>query len=82
MAFGPDGLMYAVELDEASWFAVEALNPPTTGTINACDVAAHACVAVATGLPTPTAVAFGKDGKLRSTEYALTPPLVRMVEIA
>lgn len=81
MAFGPDGLLYVVELDEASWFAVEVLNTPTTGTINACDVATHACVVLHAGLVSPTAITFGKDGKLWSTEYALAPPLARVVEI-
>ncbi len=81
LAFGPDGLLYVVELDEASWFAVEVLNQPTTGTINACDVSTHACVEVAAGLASPTAITFGKDGKLWSTEYALAPPLAGVVEI-
>lgn len=81
LAFGPDGLLYVVELDEASWFSVEVLNHPTTGTINACDVATLACVELATGLASPTAITFGKDGKLWSTEYALAPPLARVVEI-
>lgn len=81
MAFGPDGLLYVVELDEATWFAVEVLHAPTTGTINACDVAAHACTVLQGGLPTPTAITFGKDGTLWSTEFALAPPLARVVAI-
>ena len=81
LAFGPDGLLYVLELDEASWFAVEVLNTPTTGTINACDVATLACVELRTGLASPTAITFGKDGKLWSTEYALAPSLARVVEI-
>ena len=81
LAFGPDGLLYVVELDEASWFAVEVLMTPTTGTINACDVNTHACIELKSGLVEPTAISFGKDGKLWSTEYALTPPLARLVAI-
>jgi hypothetical protein len=81
LAFGPDGLLYVVELDESTWFAIEVLGHPTTGTINACDVAAHACVELATGLVAPTAITFGKDGKLWSTEYGVIPPLARVVEI-
>lgn len=81
MAFGPDGLLYVVELDEASWFAVEVLNQPTTGTIDACDIATHACVALAAGLASPTAIAFGKDGRLWSTQDALAPAIARVVEI-
>ncbi len=81
IAFGPDGLLYVVELDEATWFAVEVLNAPTTGTINACDITTLACLEVQSGLAMPTAITFGKDGKLWSTEYALVPPLARVVEI-
>jgi len=81
LAFGPDGLLYVVELDEASWFANEVLGQPTTGTINACDVTTHACLVHKSGLVSPTAITFGKNGKLWSTEYALTPPLARVVEI-
>jgi hypothetical protein len=42
LAFGEDGTLYVVELDEASWFAVEALPPGSAvgGTVNACDLAA------------------------------------------
>jgi hypothetical protein len=81
LAFGPDGLLYVVELDESTWFVIEALGHPTTGTINACDVTAHACVELATGLVAPTAITFGKNGKLWSTEYAVIPPMARVVEI-
>jgi hypothetical protein len=81
LAFGPDGLLYVVELDEASWFAIEVLGHPTTGTINACDVGTHACLPLATGLASPTAITFGKDGKLWSTANAVVPPLASVVEI-
>lgn len=80
LKFGPDGLLYVVELDEATWFAIEVLGHPTTGTINACDIATHACVALAS-LTAPTAITFGKDGKLWSTEFAVIPPMARVVEI-
>ena len=69
-----------MELDEATWFAIEALGQPTTGTINACDIATLACVELAS-LTAPTAITFGKDGKLWSTEFAVIPPLARVVEI-
>lgn len=81
MAFGPDGLLYVVELDEASWFSIEVLNHPTTGTINACDVVTKACLAFAPGLASPTAITFGKDGRLWSTSNALAPPLAQVIEI-
>jgi hypothetical protein len=81
LAFGPDGLLYVVELDEATWFAVEVLGQPTTGTINACDIVTKACLVLEAGLQTPTAITFGKDGKLWSTHHALAPPLAGVVEI-
>jgi hypothetical protein len=80
LAFGPDDLLYVVELDEASWFAPE-VGSPTTGTINACDVGTLSCVDVETDLVLPTAITFGKDGTLWSTEFALIPPLARVVAI-
>jgi hypothetical protein len=82
MAFGPDGLLYVVELDENSWFAANL--PPAAlagGTINACDVEAPACVEVAAGMPLPTAIAFGKDGTLWSTENGPVPGLATVVEV-
>jgi hypothetical protein len=81
LAFGPDGLLYVVELDEASWFAGDVLGSPTTGTINACDVDTLVCVEVKADLVLPTAIAFGRKGKLWSTEFALIPPLARVVAI-
>jgi hypothetical protein len=82
MAFGPDGLLYVVELDENSWFAAN-LGPSAQagGTINACDVEAPACVEVATGMPLPTAITFGKDGTLWSTEFGPVPGAATIVEV-
>jgi hypothetical protein len=81
LAFGPDGLLYVVELDEASWFAGEVLGSPTTGTINACDVDSLSCFAVKDDLVLPTAITFGTDGSLWSTEFAVIPPLAGVVQI-
>ncbi len=81
LAFGPEGLLYVVELDEASWFAGEVLNSPTTGTINACDIDTLTCIEVETSLVLPTAITFGKDGTLWSTEFAVVPPLARVVAV-
>jgi hypothetical protein len=82
MAFGPDGLLYVVELDENSWFAANL--PPQAlagGTINACDVTAPACVVVAGGMTLPTAITFGKDGTLWSTENGPVPGQATVVEV-
>lgn len=75
LAFGKDGTLYVVEFDEASWFAIEALPPgkEVGGTVNACDLAAGACVPVATNLTMPVAVSIGKDGEVFALVGALIP---------
>ena len=81
MAFGPDGLLYVVELDENSWFATTLpWQPLAGGTINACDITAPACHEVA-GLVLPTAITLGKDGTLWSTEFGAVPGMATVVEI-
>jgi hypothetical protein len=82
LAFGPDGLLYVVELDENSWFAAN-LGPEAMagGTINACDVENPGCVEVATGIPLPTAITFGKDGRLWSTEFGPVPGMATVEEV-
>ena len=81
LAFGPDGLLYVVELDEASWFAGELPGGPTTGTINACDIDLLVCIEVESDLVLPSAITFGKDGTLWSTEFALIPPFAGVIAI-
>lgn len=81
LAFGPDGKLYVVELDELSWFAIEALGVVAGGTINACDLSSLSCVEVATGIPIVTAITFGKDGRLWATRNALIPGLATVVEV-
>ena len=71
--FGPDGTLYVVELDEASWAAVEIFQTPAGGTVNACDVTAGTCTEAASGLLIPTAVAVDKRGNLSVAVEALLP---------
>lgn len=73
MAFGPDGLLYVAELDDAGWAAVEIFHAPTGGRITACDVDTGTCQPVATGIPVLTAIAFDDDGALWATRNALAP---------
>ena len=73
LAFGPDGLLYVAEFDEASWAAVEIFGAGDGGTINACDVDTLVCDEVATGINQLTGITFGKDGTLYATQNALTP---------
>lgn len=74
LAFGPDGTLYVVELDEASWFAVEVLTHRMLGgTVNACDLDAGTCTTLAADLPMPTAVSMGNDGQVYAVIGALIP---------
>jgi hypothetical protein len=82
LTFGPDGSLYVAELDEASWAAVEILQAPTGGTINACDIATLTCGEVASGIPILTAITFGKDGTLWATRNALTPGQAEVFEVS
>ena len=83
IAIGPDGTLYVTELDEASWAAVEILQTPTGGTINACEWGSFpfACDEVATGLMIPTATAIGNDGTLYTTIWSLVPGLADVVAV-
>ena len=80
MAFGPDGLLYVLEFDEASWFAVE-LGLGVGATINACDLDSLICEEVVSGLPIATAIAFDKRGGLWATQNALIPGLATVVAV-
>jgi hypothetical protein len=88
LQFGPDGTLYVTELDEASWAAVEILQAPTGGTINACEWGSFpfSCIEVAGGadlpfLPIPTASTIGADGQLYATVWSLVPGLADVVAV-
>lgn len=72
LAFGPDGFLYVVELDEASWLAVSGggFAPAAGGTVNRCNVGTGSCTTVATGLSLPTAVTVDKAGTVWVAEHA------------
>jgi hypothetical protein len=73
LAFGPDGLLYVVELDEGAWAALEIFGTPKGGTINQCNVKTGYCRTVADKLPITTAIAFDRRGALWATQNALLP---------
>lgn len=82
LAFGPDGLLYVVELDENSWFAANVgAQALAGGTINACDLDTLTCDTVAHPMALPTAITFGKDGTLWSTEFGPVPGAATIVEV-
>jgi hypothetical protein len=81
LAFGRDGRLYVAELDEASWAAVEILQSPTGGTINACSLATHACTEVETDIPILTSITFAKRGSLWATRNALIAGQVEVFQV-
>lgn len=84
LQFGKDGKLYVVELDEASWFAIEPGSPiaPLGGTINRCSIGgvSLSCTTRASGLPIPTAIAFDR-GTLYATLFALVPGQAQVARI-
>jgi hypothetical protein len=79
VAFGPDGRLYVVEYDEASWLGA-VLGFPEGGTISACDASAT-CVVVAENLSLPSAITFDKRGGMWLLESNIISPTVRRVEL-
>jgi len=67
-AFGPDGLLYVLELSNAPGF-------PTPGAGKVVRVKADGSIQdVATGLVVPTAMTFGPDEKLYVSNFGAAPP--------
>lgn len=86
LAFGPDGTLYVVEFDEASFAAAElsiffGLPPAFAGgTINACDAHGGGCTVVASPL-LPTAVAVDKTGTAYATVNSLIPGMAEVIAL-
>ena len=83
ITFGPDGTAYVVELDEASWLAVE-VGPAAMagGTVNACDSSTWTCTESATELTMPIAVATNASGAVFVAISALVPGEAEVIELA
>ena len=81
LAFGPDGTLYVVELDEASWLAVELGFSTPGGTVNACNPASGACMELATGLPMPIAAAVDRSGTVYEAIRALVPGAASVIQL-
>lgn len=82
IAFGPDGTLHVVEIDEASWLAVEfAQGAMLGGTVNGCDLATSTCTEEATGLTIPIAVAIKGSGRVFAAVGALIPGQAAVIEI-
>ena len=81
LAFGPDGSLYVVELDEASWAAVEFQLPGLGGTVNKCNLSPFSCTEVATELPMPIAVALTRSGAVFAAVSVLVPGAAEVIEL-
>ena len=67
LAFGPDGRLYAAQIDNQSWLAVElavfeGLPIPLGGSVVACNLATTSCETVVSGPPVLTTITFRNDG--------------------
>jgi hypothetical protein len=80
ITFGPDGTLHVVELDEASWLALE-LGFGTGGSVNACTWGSFACDVEAGDLPIPMAAAVTKSGRVFAAILALVPGEARVIAI-
>ena len=86
LTFGPDGTLYVVEIDEASFLAVELAGfglPGLTlgGTVNACDSSTWTCAEAATELPIPIATAIDRDGTVYAAIFALVPGAAQVIAL-
>jgi hypothetical protein len=72
LTFGPNGTLYVVELDEASWLAMQN-GQGVGGSVNACDPATWSCNQVATGLFMVTSATVGRNGTVSVVTNALIP---------
>lgn len=80
--FDADGMLHVVEIDEASWAAVEfAPEAMLGGTVNACDLATSTCTEEAAGLTIPIAVAIKGSGRVFVAVSALIPGEAAVIEI-
>jgi hypothetical protein len=81
LRFGPDGTLYVVELDEASWAAVEFGFGSVGGTVNACDPTTWTCTVVAANLPIPMAATVEQDGTVFVAINALIPGAAQVISL-
>jgi hypothetical protein len=81
LTFGPDGTLYVVELDEASWAAVEFPFPGLGGTVNACNPSTWACSQRATGLPMPIAATVDRHGNVFVAINVLVPGAAEVIAL-
>jgi hypothetical protein len=81
LTFGPDGTLYVVEIDEASWAAVEFGVGSLGGTVNACNPTTWTCSQVATGLSMPVGAAVDRRGEVYVTINTLIPGAAQVIKL-
>lgn len=86
LTFGPDGTLYVLEMDEASFMAVELAffglpGLAQGGTLNACSPVSGSCSEVATDLDIPLAVAVDQHGMIFAAVQALIPGMAQVVTL-
>ncbi|MDX1555589.1 MAG: ScyD/ScyE family protein [Xanthomonadales bacterium] len=79
LAFGPDGMLYVVEFDEAGWLAATG-GGAVGGTVNRCNTSTGSCSEVASGLFFPSAIDFDKRGQLWLLEANVIAPQIRTLD--
>jgi hypothetical protein len=84
LSFGWDGTLHVVELDEASWFAVEN-QTPTAGTVTACKrqrrTGTWTCDVEAAGLFMPMAATVDFRGRVHVVTSALVPGAAEIITL-
>jgi hypothetical protein len=73
LAFGPDGKLYAAQLDDAGWPALDA-GDGVGGSVHACSVTAGTCETVTSRIPMLSSIAIRGD-TLWGATWALVPGL-------
>lgn len=84
--FGPDGKLYVVEMDEASFMAVELANfglfgLTQGGTVDKCDLGTATCSLVASGLPLPIAAVVDRQGTVYAAVASLIPGAAQVITL-
>ncbi|MCI0618556.1 ScyD/ScyE family protein [bacterium] len=79
--FAQDGILYVVEIDEASWAAVEFQIGAEGGTVNSCDISTWTCTEFATGLQIPIATAADNHGTIFAAVSVLIPGLAEIIQL-
>jgi hypothetical protein len=84
LSFGRDGTLHVVELDEASWFALE-IQAPAGGTVTACqrqrETGTWGCDVEAAGLFMPMAATVDFRGRVHVVTSALVPGAAEVITL-